>query len=702
MTRRELLAAALAGAVTLEAQAPYPGVNYPDYSRCLPDFLRSLAAEAYRRRTRAVQAALASPSAFRDYQRHVREVFWKLAGGMPERTPLNARSLGGFERPAYRVEKIAYESQPGLVVPANLYVPKSGAPPYPGVLFQMGHSLNGKAAETYQRCCQGLVQLGFLVLAFDPMGQGERVYYPQSGSNTTRLTGGADAEHTVPGRQMLLAGDTATRMQVWDAIRSLDYLAAHPLADAKRLASAGQSGGGTLTMLLAAVDDRLAAAAVSSGNTENFACANYDPPGSTDDAEQNLIASGPAGFDRWDLLYPFAPKPLLVTASARDWFGTYSPQYLRSGWEEFARLEHGYTLLGQPSRLSWDDTPLPHSLSYHLRMRLYQWFARWLQNGRTVEQEPPAAVEKDETLWVTQSGSVVQSLASETPFSLLQRRAREVKAAGSLAAVLAVDRPRAGSKAATRGRVASAGIDIEAIDTASAPGVRLPAWLFLPRESKTDAPVLVLLEPQGRNGRWQEGGLDHRLALRGCLVCAADVRGVGDLAPEASRGAANYAHSHQQEESWAWASVILGKPLAGQRATDLLALVEALSAHPAALGRRIVVAGAGKMGIPAIAAASLDSRIAGLYLAGPLISYRNIVETENYTHPFASFAPGALSADLPDTLRALAPRPVVLAGTVDAAGVRLPVEQVRAAYADASHVTVEAQAEWTEDRLARL
>ena len=103
------------------------------------------------------------------------------------------------------------------------------------------------------------------------MGQGERVHYPDAYGYRTRLAS-ADDEHTVPGRQMLLVGDTATRWQVWDAVRSLDLLATHPLVDPRRLGSTGQSGGGTLTMFLACVDDRLAAAAVASGNTENFAC----------------------------------------------------------------------------------------------------------------------------------------------------------------------------------------------------------------------------------------------------------------------------------------------------------------------------------------------------------------------------------------------------------------------------------------------
>src|SRR5207249_1545945 len=198
-------------------------------------------------------AKLTTPAAIHARQKWVRETFWKLAGGIPEPTPLNARSLGTIDRAGYRIEKLLYESVPQFHIAANLYIPTTGKPPYPGILFQMGHSGNGKAADTYQRCCQGLARLGYLVLAFDPMGQGERIYYPNPSLHATRLRS-SDEEHTLPGRQMLLLGDTCTRLQVWDAVRSLDYLAAHPMVDPKRLASTGQSGGGTLTMLLAAVD----------------------------------------------------------------------------------------------------------------------------------------------------------------------------------------------------------------------------------------------------------------------------------------------------------------------------------------------------------------------------------------------------------------------------------------------------------------
>ena len=349
MTRREILTLAL---------APQQ-VHYRTYSRALPDYLTRLAREAYTRRQRALDA-LTTPQAIKSRQAWARETFWALTGGQPPRTPLNLRSVGEFRRDGYRVEKLTYESQPGFIVTANLYLPER-AGKLPGVLFQMGHSLNGKAAEPYQKCCQALAKLGYVVLAFDPMGQGERTYYPRPNGGTLTRLSSADDEHTQPGRQLLLAGLTATQLQTWDAVRSLDVLAAHPSVDPTRLASTGTSGGGTLTMFLAAVDDRLACAAISCGNTKNHAARDFIAPGSVDDAEQNFVGAGPLGFDRWDTLYPLAPKPALFVMSGRDFEGTYSPNYLLDGRQEFARFAKVYATLGQPDRLRWVEMPLPHS-----------------------------------------------------------------------------------------------------------------------------------------------------------------------------------------------------------------------------------------------------------------------------------------------------------------------------------------------------
>lgn len=669
----------MAGRSEVPQAVKFPGTPYRDYSRCLPDFLRDLAEEAYARRNQAL-AKLTTAAAVRARQRWVRDTFWRLAGGMPERTPLQARTLGSFERPGYRVEKILYESRPNFHIPANLYIPKQGRPPWPGILFQMGHSDNGKAYEPYQRCCQGLVKLGFLVLAFDPMGQGERIYYPASTPAHSRL-GSPDDEHTIPGKQMLLYGDTSSRLQVWDAVRSLDLLAAHPMADPKRLGSTGQSGGATLTMLLSSVDDRLAAAVVCSGNTENFACSRFNPPGSTDDAEQDLLGSGPLGFDRWDTLYPLAPKPLLVGVSDKDFFGTYSSEYVRNGWEEFLKLKKVYEVLGRPERLAWTDTPLPHGLAYDSRLQVYNWFARWLKGeAKPIEEEPPTEPEPDEALWVSESGSVVKSFGGLTPFQMNKERTVSREPA-DLAGFLGVDRPPAGIQASVLRRVPSRLVDIEAIDVQSAPKVWLPAWLFLPRAGGAARPAFLLLEPANRNVRLQEGELYQSLAARGYPVCAASPRGIGDLHPEVGRGAADYARAHNDEENYSWASLILGKPLLGQWVTDILALAAALGARADLQGRRLIVAAFDKLTVPAQFAAALEPRIERLYLSHGLISYRSIVETEEHRVSFANFVPNLLRhTDLPELTASLSPRKVVLAGTVDARGAAVDPAQVRRLY----------------------
>ena len=697
VTRRQLLGltpAVVSGMRAAIAQPSFPGVRYREYSRCLPDYLRGLAARACDTRNREL-SSLKSAGAIRRRQEWVRETFWKLAGGPGERTPLNARVTGRFERAGYRVEKVVYESQPRFHIPALLYVPAEGRPPYPGVLFQMGHSLNGKAADSYQRCCQGLAKLGFLVLAFDPMGQGERVYYPNDSGQRTRL-GSADEEHTLPGKQMLLVGDTATRLQVWDAVRSLDYLAAHPLVDPKRIGATGQSGGGTLTMLLMAVDDRLAAAVVSSGNTENVACPDYDPPGSTDDAEQDFVDSGPAGFDRWDLFYPFAPKPLLVAVSDKDSFGTYSPRYIGNGWEEFRKLYGVYQAMGHAERIAWSDTPLPHGLAYDSRMNTYNWFRRWLlDQQQPLAEEPRVAPEPDATLWVSEGGNVVRAWKGETPRSLMAARAAR-KGPAPLDALLRAERPAAGLRPAILRRVPSQDLSIEAIEVQSAEKVWVPAWMFLPRENDASKPVILAAEAGGRNVHWEEGGLYQTLARRGYAVCAADLRGIGDMAPEVGRGNPRYARPHAEEEDFSWASLILGRPLAGQRTTDLLALAAALRTHPGVRGRRLRLAANGRLAVPALFAAALDPGIAEVYLAGSLLSYRDVFETEEYGAAFANFVfRFLLYTDLPEIAASVAPRRVVLAGTVNAAGDAVTAAEMRKLYASAN-VEVRPRAVWDE------
>jgi dienelactone hydrolase len=685
------------------AQTRFPGVTYRDYPACLPNYIRGLAAAARAKRTGEL-GRLTTPDTVSKRQAWAKKTLLDLIGGLPERTELNARTLASMERDGYRLEKLVYDGWAGVPISANLYIPKSGRAPYPGVLFQLGHAPNGKAYNSYQSACQGLVKLGFVVLAFDPMGQGERVYYPDS-NGRSRLHD-VDLEHTVPGRQMLLVGTTCTQFQLWDAIRSLDYLANHPLVNPKRIASTGQSGGATLTMLLAAVDDRLCCAAEFSGNTENVAGVNFLPPGAIDDAEQNFVGAGPLGFDRWDLFYPFAPKPMLVSISDKDSFGTYSPDYVSDSWQEYERLAAVYKLLGKSANLSWKDTPLPHGLSYDSRIHLYNWLRLHLQDKpEPIAEEPPVAPEHDEQLWVTDSGSVVKSLGGDTPFALVRKRQKKLRNATtpiSLAELLRLEQSPRQCASVLRTVNSAGGCVIEALDIRSAANVSIPAWLFRARKSSSASSIVLILNPRGRNASWHEGDLCLTLAQRGYIVCAADVRGIGDLAPQVSPGAPGYEISHQKEESYAWSSLILGRPLVGQRVTDIVSVVRALQScgeqsHP------IAVAALGEMTVPALFAAALESSIASLYLADGLCSYASIAENADYVHPFANFLPKVLMhTDLPDIVTGIAPRTITIAGAVDGRGVPLSLETAREVYQSAlsrRHVTLREGAGWTADRL---
>ena len=197
---------------------------------------------------------------------------------MPERTPLNARSVARSIGPPIGWRKSSTKAAPTSTSQQTCMCLEMPPSRCRACCFRWATIGAERRTTVISDAARAWSQLGYLVLAFDPMGQGERIYYPDSTKKHSRLSS-PDAEHTVPGKQMLLYGDTTTRLQLWDAIRSLDFLAAHPLVDPKRLASTGHSGGGTLTMLLAAADDRLAAAAVCMGNLENVACRPFQCAG---------------------------------------------------------------------------------------------------------------------------------------------------------------------------------------------------------------------------------------------------------------------------------------------------------------------------------------------------------------------------------------------------------------------------------------
>ncbi|HZH73127.1 MAG TPA: acetylxylan esterase, partial [Mariniphaga sp.] len=194
-------------------------------------------------------------------QEEVRKNLSSYFGEFPEKTPLNAKITGKIEHEKYTIEKVIFESQPGFFVTANLYVPKNRKFPVPGVVFPLGHSDIGKSRDNYHMSGLGLVLKGYVVLIFDPIGQGERSEYIDE-KNDWLVHVGVD-QHWYVGRPAFLANWTLSGLRTWDGIRAVDYLVSRPEVDVNKLAAVGCSGGGQMALLITAVDERIKVCAAS-------------------------------------------------------------------------------------------------------------------------------------------------------------------------------------------------------------------------------------------------------------------------------------------------------------------------------------------------------------------------------------------------------------------------------------------------------
>jgi hypothetical protein len=361
--------------------------------------------------------------------------------------------------------------------------------------------------------------------------------------------------------------------------------------------------------------------------------------------------------------------------------------------------------MGHPERVEWFDSPLPHGLTYGFRVAIYNWFLRWLKGAPPIAEEPEVAPEPDEKLWVSPGGSVVKAYGGETPFTMLSKRKLE-RQPTPLAGLLGAD-PPASPKLSVLGKTEFRSVTVEAIEVPSAPEVWVAGYLYRPK-SGSPRRVIVLLDPAGR-GQWQENGLYDSLASQGLAVCALDVRGIGDMSPEYPRGAARHSGAHRSEQHYSWTSMILGRPLVGQRAADIVAAVRALRAI---VPGGVTVAARGTLATPALFAAALEPAIDALYLAGGLVSYANVLQHEeylggNYHDPgnrvdfFGAFVPNILRhTDLPEVAASAAPRRIVLAGPIDAAGKPVDPAAARQIYASARNVAVTPGAAWTVEALS--
>src|SRR5436190_317929 len=246
--------------------------------------------------------------------RFVREKFREMVHGFPERNPLNAVVVAKHERVGYSVENVMFQSRPNFWVTGNLYIPLTGSGPFPGVISPCGHYPLSRMEFEYQSVYINMVKAGFVVLAYDPIGQGERRQYWNPQTNQTDVASSSTYEHSMPGQVLLLMGEDLTHYRIWDGMRAIDYLESRPEVDKTRIACAGHSGGGTLTLFISALDERVKCAVVNEGGTAHRWPIEIRPESRVgpSDVEQNLFPAAVYGADLCDLHVAIAPRPLMV------------------------------------------------------------------------------------------------------------------------------------------------------------------------------------------------------------------------------------------------------------------------------------------------------------------------------------------------------------------------------------------------------
>ncbi|MGH9327067.1 MAG: prolyl oligopeptidase family serine peptidase [Terriglobia bacterium] len=666
------------------------------YSEELPDMLVSflsqkmnaLAANWDREREK-----IRTPLEIADRNRFVRAKFIEMIHGYPARNPLNARIVRILERKGYRIECLMYQSQPDFWVTSSLYVPTTGQGPFPGIISPCGHSFNGRCYPVYQAMYQNLALNGFVILAPDPIGEGERREFWNPRTQRNEIGGPETWEHSLPGQQLLLLGENLTQYRVWDCMRGIDYLLSRPEVDPKRIGCAGQSGGGTLTKFVSALDERIGCAAIHEGGTANRWPLHVLPfePLDTGDPEQHLFPGAIYGIDNVDLQVAIAPRPLLVTIEH------YAAPFNAAARSILSR----YRQLGVPERFRTVAANDPHSMTVKLRIANTDWFCRWFYNRPGPTSEPQFTIEPDQNLYCTPDGSVKYSHQGLTMFSIILRKQAKMppetplpsglteldayrrKMASDIQGLLRFKRLKQPVQPRYTFTTPRKGYKIEKVEFLSGPRVFVSAWVFIPNGARITRRALLYFNDVGAAREGLEFGVLEQLVLKGQVVVAADVRGVGATKPPhlASQFRGEYRQLDDVETVmtyWAWA---MNEELLGMRVQDVLRSIDYTLSRPDVEPEKLNIIGTGMGALWVLYASALDERVAAAVCHRGLISYRALTSADRYTHEASIFVRGALAGfDLCQVAAAAAPRRLLVLDPVDPMKAPAGSERAKAAY----------------------
>jgi len=660
----------------------------------MPHYFMGLTREALDRRAEAYERVKTVEDCIA-YQKRLREFFVKQLGGWPERTPLNAQVVAQEMRNGYRIERIIYESLPKFYVTALFFLPVND-PPYPAVLVPCGHSSNGKASEAYQRACIFLAKSGIAALIYDPIGQGER--FQILDENGQGAIGGT-LEHTLTGVAAILVGMNTATFRIWDGMRGIDYLLEREDIDPDRIGCTGNSGGGTLTSYIMALDPRVKVAAPSCYLTSFERLLETDGP---QDAEQDIYAQVAFGMDHADYVIMRAPKPTLMCCATQDFFD------INGSWDSFRQAKRFYTRMGFSERVDIAENDAKHGFSQPLRTAMVRWMRRWLLGSDDPVVEPDFPILTDEEALCTPGGQVLQREGARSVWDIMadrevqlakQRKALWAEKTGTvpgtipserdgtvpiLSGALARVREIAGIRplahlpepeVAEAGTIQCNGYRIEKLVLKPELGIFLPALAFIPEKMGTVpsgrsrrranaarataremgvsplSHAYLYLHGQGKHVDADPGGPIERLVNDGHLVLAVDLRGIGETESALNtKGWRVYCGPDWQDYFRAY---LLGKSYVGLRAEDTLVCTRFLAGRYNANAVHLIAIG--EAAVPALHAAALEPDLfASVQLDRMVTSWADVVRTPKTRNQLINTIHNALATyDLPDLVNTL-------------------------------------------------
>lgn len=635
----------------------------------MTSYLRGKMLEAFDHRARVLEKDLETPESIAARGQRMREFFAAQLGGWPERTPLNPRIVDSQQREGFRYEKLIYESRPGFFVTAVIFLPLTPGP-YPGVLIPCGHDANGKAAEAYQRGAIFLARNGIAALIYDPIGQGER-YQLLDAEGKPRF--GSTIEHTIVTVGSIPLGLNVAGYRIWDGMRSIDYLCSREDIDPQRIGCTGNSGGGTLTSYIMALDERVQCAAPSCYITSLKNLITVDGP---HDGEQNIAGALDFGMDQGDFILMRAPKPTLICCATHDFFP------IAGTWDSFRIAKRAYTKIGFAERVDLVEADAEHGYTPPLRQGMVRWMRRWLLGVDEPVVEGDCAVLTEEEIRVTPKGQVLlldgarsvfdinaemdESLAKEREAAKTARTretlAQQVRELTHITPLAELPEP----ELVNVGEEAGEGHALHKIVLRPEPGIELPALLYLPAQPNGEAVVYV----HGDGKAAIDPAKLADLARTGSLVLAPDIRGLGETL-------SNWTHGQGWDDAFGPGykatslAYLLNRPILSQRAEDIL-MCARFAAHyeQGTAPRRVRLIAEGVAGPPALHAAVLEPEMfASVLIEDSLASWSSVVRTPETKRQYENTVHGALRVyDLPDLVAALPADTKTVVNPTDATG----------------------------------